>query len=445
LWLTHLTCMASPATLQHRMPAPGQVFLNGALVNSNSMFILGQKNAFLATNSHDPSAYGLPLDGQYILVRTSGDNTGGMIFLERGRFRDSLVDLSPADGSEAWRYRSAGRLAEDWTVNPQGTIGIVESLPNPPSSALLILDGNTGQIRFRVPFPTSSSTIDGFRCTDPQRNVFKSVRPSVAGSVFTSTDSNIYLQLETHVETEVSEACKTTEYSFDDALALLRVTPQGETEWKTFQHVHADGKGDMVAQPRAFAGETIPDGFGGVLAAWTYVSPDTSGGKIRSEARLSRISPSGQQDFTLPMPYWTKGLNSLFFENMVLGDGNVLYAINGPELVRFDTQAGEVNWVRHPPKGEVQLQFASAGGGVWVANSGRLVYFDATGNGAPLPWTVAVSNPLDIGLVQSDPLDQKLMEPRQLRDVQFYGAEKFLGVEDGPPYGHGNLLCFAAK
>src|SRR5580704_7806882 len=184
------------------------------------------------------------------------------------------------------------------------------------------------------------------------------------------------------------------------------ITPDGKTEWTTFQHVHADGEGSMVAQPRVFAGESSPDGFGGVLAAWTYLSPDSSGGVIRSEARLSRIGPSGQRDFTLPMPYWTKGLNSLFDANMILGEGNFLYAINGPQLLRFDTQAGEVNWIRHPPTGEVKLHLATAGGGLLISNSGRLVYFDAKGDGAPMAWTVAVSNPEDIGLVQTDPFEQ---------------------------------------
>jgi hypothetical protein len=31
-----------------------------------------------------------------------------------------------------------------------------------------------------------------------------------------------------------------------------------------------------------------------------------------------------------------------------------------------------------------------------------MVYFDSKGNGAAAPWTVAVSNPQNIGLVQSD-------------------------------------------
>jgi outer membrane protein assembly factor BamB len=446
IWMTHLASTASPLTLKHRLPAPGQVSQNEVIISDHSMFIIGtKKTAFIVNNATDANYRGLPVDGKSILIHTSADDSGGMMLLERGRFRDSLVDLSPSDGSELWRYSSEGRLAKNWTVNGNGDVGIVEALSKPPSSALLILNARTGQLRFHIPFPTSSSTLDGFRCQDPRRNILKSFSPSDSGAIFTSNDTNIYVQVETRVESVVIEACQGKQYSFDDTLALLRVTPAGETDWRTFQHIHADGPGDMVAQPRAFAGESIPDGLGGVLAAWTYFSPDNSGGQIRTEARLSRIGPSGQQDFTLPMPYWTKGINSFFDENMILGEGNVLYAINGPQLLRFDIQAGEVNWVRHPPTGQVELHHSTRGGGLLVSNAGRLVYFDAQGNGVDIPWTVAVSNPQDVGLVQKNLFDQSPMEPLQLKDVQLSWAGEFFAVEDGAPFGHGALLSFTVQ
>jgi outer membrane protein assembly factor BamB len=447
LWSTQLSSSASPLTLKNTLPAPGQVFQNDALVSDHSMFIIGEKSAFAGNNSTDPSSYGLPPDGKSILIHATGDYAGSMIFLERGRFRDSLVDLNPADGSELWRYRSEGRLAKNWTANGNEDVGIVEVLTKPASSALLILNATTGKVRSRIPFPISTSTIDGYKCKDPGRNVLKSLRPSLAGSVFTSNDSNMYVQVETHVESLVVEACVNKQHSFDDTRALLKVTPAGETEWKTLQHIHADGAGSMVAQPRVFAGETIPDGFGGVLAAWTHVSPDTSVGQIRSEARLSRVGPSGQRDSTLPMPYWVKGLNSFFAENMVLGEGNFLYATNGPLLLRFDTQAGEVNWVRHPPTGEVKIQHSTAGGGLLINNAGRLVYFDPQGNGAEVPWTVAASNPDDIGLVQRYLLEENtpMMEPLQLREANLTWAGHFIGIEDGVPFGHGALVYFTEQ
>ncbi|HEY6270506.1 MAG TPA: hypothetical protein VIX19_00760 [Terriglobales bacterium] len=445
IWMTHLASSGSPSSLNHTLPPPGQVFQNEALVSDHSMFIIGEKVSFLGNNPTNLGALGLPADGKSILLDATGDAAGGMILLERGRFRDSIVDLNPVDGSELWRYRSEGRLAKNWTANWNMDVGIVETLANPVSSSLLILNAKTGQVRFRIPFPVSSSTIDGYRCQDPQPNVLKSSRPSLAGSVFTSTDGNIYVQVETHVESLLVEACKSKQFSFDDTLALLSVTPAGETDWKTFQHIHAAGEGGLIAQPRVFAGETIPDGFGGVLAAWTYVSPDTSGGHIRSEARVSRIGPSGQQDFTLPMPFWTKGLNSFFDSNMVLGEGNVLYAVNGPQLLRLDTESGEVNWVRHPPSGDVKLDHSTAGGGVLVSNAGRLVYFDAQGDGVPMPWTIQVSNPEDLGLVQADPFENRPVEPLQLREAQFCWGGNVIAVEDGVPYGRGTLVYFKVQ
>jgi hypothetical protein len=107
----------------------------------------------------------------------------------------------------------------------------------------------------------------------------------------------------------------------------------------------------------------------------------------------------------------------------------------------FDTQAGETNWVRHPPTGEVKLDHSTAGGGVLVSNAGRLIYFDAKGNGLEIPWTVAVSNPEDIGLLQNDLVENTPMEPLQLRELEFGWQGNYLAVEDGPPYGRGTLLC----
>jgi len=435
LWMTRLSSSASPLTLNNVLPTSGEVFQNQTRISDHSLFILGEKSGFAQNNSSDPSYYKLPLDGKSILLRTCGDFAGGLLLLERGRFRDSLARVGPADGSESWRYHSEGRLIKNWTANTNGDIGIVEILAKPISSALLILDGKTGQVRFRIPFPVSSSTINGFRCTDPQYNILKSIRPSGAGSVFTSSDGNIYTQVETHVESVDIEACKNKQYSFD-----------GETEWKTFQHIHADGSGDFAAQTRIFAGETIPDGFGGVLAAWTYFFPGAKDGeKAHSEARLTRISPTSQQDFTLPVPFWTPGITSFFDENMVLGEGNLLYATTGPFLLRFDTQAGVLSWVRHPPTGSVKLQHATSGGGVLIANAGRLVYFDSNGNGLELPWTVASPNPDDIGLVQTDLFEHAPATPLQLRAIGLTWTGDFVAVEDGAPYGRGALIQLSSR
>jgi hypothetical protein len=253
----------------------------------------------------------------------------------------------------------------------------------------------------------------------------------------------MYMQAEVHVESQTSEKCKEKQYSFDNSLSLLRVTPDGETEWKTFQRVHADGEGSFHVQNRLFPGESIPDGFGGVLAAWTLFDPHHDKDKpLNTQARLSRISATAQSDFTLPFVYWTPGVSSFFDSAMVLGEGNFLYATNGAAVARFDTQAGELKWARRAPAGSVKLQHSTTGGGLLVASGGRLVYLDTNGNGAEFPWTVTVLNPQDIGLVQTDPFNHTPLPPLSLREVQFTWLNGFIAVEDGAPYGKGALIYF---
>ena len=444
MWIAHLTSSASPSTLNHTLPPAGELFEDGKLVSGDhTVSLLGEKDrVFVGNNPSNPDSLRLPAEGKSILLHAAGQADGGILLLERGRLVDSLVNLNPADGSELWRYDSRGRLSKNWTSNENMDIGIVEELSKPPSSALTVINARTGGVRFRIPFPVSSSTVDGYRCQGPHPVILKNLRPSVAGAMLTSSDGNMYVQVETHVESLLIKACEERHYSFDDNLALLRVTPEGESDWKVFERTHAEGDGAFVAQPRVLAGETIPDGFGGVLAAWTYIWPDL---KIHTEARVSRIGPSGQRDFTLPMPYWDKGLDSSFALNMLLGEGNFLYAINGDLLLRLDTKSGKLNWVRHPPTGQVKLHHSTAGGGVLVSNAGRLDYFDAQGDGAPIPWTIEVSNKEDIGLVQADPLEKKPVEALQLRQLQFRDGGNFIAVEDSAPYGRGTLVYVKAN
>jgi outer membrane protein assembly factor BamB len=446
LWRITLSSSASPTTLKSPIPPGGNMYLNDQAVTMADVQS-GFKEPLVSTMQTQLSSPGLPLDGKSILLRTSGDDFGSLLVLEGGRFRDSIVNISPVDGSEVWRYRSEGRLARNWAANYLGDVGIVETLAKPISSGLVVLNGKTGEVRFRIPFPPVTTIIKGFKCVNS--NVLHSLGPAPAGSVFTSVDGNMYVQVEGHLESEDLVDCKFTQWSFDNSLSLLQVKPSGEADWKTFQHIHADGNGSFHVQPRVFVGESIPDGQDGVLAAWTYFFPgskEKNGEKFHFEARLSRIGPLGQFDYTLPMALWTPGINSLFDENMILAENDVaLYATNKHFLLRFEINPGEVKWVRNPPTGEVDLQFSTAGGGLMVTNAGQLTYFDAQGNGLALPSTVLVSNPKDIGLVQADPLGHTSQPPLQLREIDFQGAGSFFGVEDGQPYGRGSLLMFTVR
>ncbi len=444
LWMRHVAVKISPETLQQRIThGDGITSLGSKRLPNAGQMLIGEGQVYLASPTHHFDDERVP-KGQEIWLRDSTDGTGGLVFLGRGHDKDFVADLSPEDGHEVWRYVSAGRLHETWTVNYEGDIGIVETTIDPPSASLLILSGKTGVVSHRVSFPNSTSLIKNFSCNGKGDLYFE--RASRAGSVFTSSDGNMYLQVQAHNESAVSAGhpCIFTSYSYEESLSILRVTPAGEPEWRRFVDVHADGDGPFVAQPGALPGHTIPDGLDGVLAAWTYFFPGSKGGeKPRFDARLSRIGPTGQQDYTFPIKGWLKNPIGLLDGNMVLGEAHILYATNGKYLVSFGVESGQVNWIRETPSGELKLQGALADGGLLLTAQGRIVYFNREGDGVELPQTVAPLKDGDIGLAQFDLFDKTPTKPLQLRDVQPFGIPgAFLAVEDGSPTGAGRLIQF---
>jgi hypothetical protein len=163
LWMTRISSTASPDTLKQTMPDIGQLYLNKTRINDLSQMLIGNNRVFIGSTNGPVT--GLPIDGRSILLRRCGGSFGDLVLLARGRFRDSLVSISAADGSEVWRFQSEGRLAKDWTINLQGDVGIVETKTNPLSSSFLVLSGTTGGVQldlwpelylFRRPESTAS-------------------------------------------------------------------------------------------------------------------------------------------------------------------------------------------------------------------------------------------------------------------------------------------------
>jgi hypothetical protein len=177
IWTARLSAMGSPETLKRKSLAPvgRAVSQEGQQANIDQMLLLDGGSIAALRNSPESKAKAVPLNGQSILVHDCGDNFGGLLLLERGSSDDSLIDLG-SRGSETWRYRSAGRLTDSWTVNFEGDVGIVETLADPPTSSPILLNGKTGEVRFRIPFATSSTTIKGLKCIPG--NALTNIRPS---------------------------------------------------------------------------------------------------------------------------------------------------------------------------------------------------------------------------------------------------------------------------
>ena len=82
---------------------------------------------------------------------------GGILLLEFGHSADTIVDLNGSDGSDdgtirCWisqsRFTSTARRHRN-RRNANTTAG----------TALLVFDGKTGLVRYRIPFPNSSTTV----------------------------------------------------------------------------------------------------------------------------------------------------------------------------------------------------------------------------------------------------------------------------------------------
>lgn len=449
LWMTTLTAFGSPDYLDKDIAQSfGQTTLAGKPLDNVGQLLLGENGVFYAiTNAKAGKDPGIPPEGQSFLAKVAGDFLGNLVLLERGPTNDSIMSISGKDGTQQWHYVSSGRLGKSITANYNGQIALVETEQDRPNAALIVIDSGSGKILQRIALPSSSTTLKNFKCI--AGNDLINARPARTGSVFTSSDANIYVQVEIHNEMSDALPCGAGRYTFDNSLSLLRVTPTGETAWKSFVDVHSEGSGSYVAQPRVWAGETIPDGLGGELAAWTYFFPGGKDGqKPHAEARLTRIATgfSQQLDYTLPMAGWGRNPFAPFDQNMVLGEQTTLYATDKQSLISFDITKGEVNWVRRPPTGEVQIQWATAGGGILVANAGVLSYFDHAGNRMQLQWTPTPSGSFvdarDIGVSQVNLIDQVPLPPFELRSIQLSWFGNLLGVEDVPPFGHGSILQF---
>jgi hypothetical protein len=452
MWMTRLTAFGNPQYLDKNLGQSfGQTSLADKPMDNLGGLLLMEDGGFVAeANPKGAEQQPLPGDGETFIVRAIGDCCGNLLLLERAHSNDTIVSISRKDGSEAWRYVSPGRLGNSMTANFNNQIATVETEQDTPNATLIVLDSDSGKTLQRIALPSSSTTIKNFKCIPG--NDLVNVRPARAGSVFTSTDANIYVQVEVHNEMFDALPCNTGHYTFDNSLSLLKVTPTGETAWKSFVDIHSEADGHYVAQPRVFAGESIPDGLDGELAAWTYFFPGSKDGqKPHPEARLTRVASdfSQQFDYTLPAPGWGRNPLAPFDENMVLGEQNTLYASDEQSLISFDITKGQVNWVRRPPTGEVKIQWATAGGGILVANAGVLSLFSHAGDRMPLPWTPRPQGSFvdarDIDLAQFDLSDGTPQPPLQLRSVQLSWFGELLGVEDGPPFGHGNIMQFMSR
>lgn len=322
--------------------------------------------------------------GTQAFIRAVPDTQGGVILqFESADSRSLLVKLDARTGKEVWRYASQGWLYRTSTTHYDGTIFIVEMQSSPkPETALIGINGLSGVIKSRLPFPLSQTGEKNAGCKEGNDHVVQ--YPSPAGAPMTSEHSSVFLEVEVSSRVRDTLPCKGGgTLSINNSLRLLELKKDGTHNWRmirSFTYDGPPGSPDAKSVPRPIASEVIPDGQGGVQAAWTY-SVESPTRKI--EARITRISPAETKEFSLPFPGWGGTPWEPSDSGMVLGEQTTGMASVGNKVVAYDVVTGEVKWTWRAGQGIVQILMSLAGNGLLIMNRGDVVKLDASGKLEP--------------------------------------------------------------
>lgn len=221
--------------------------------------------------------------------------------------------------------------------------------------------------------------------------------PMVApnGSVYVEVDADVW------IDTCPDNPCYgTAQRYFDNTLSLLEVRPDGSTAWQTLKQYHYEGPltTSSYDQPYPWVGEVIPDGQGGVLAAWTYEFYWVESGvpRFEEEARMTRVSGSGLTEYPMPWNRWSAPAHLLVYQppnrSLVLGENGGAFATNGVSAASFNVESDAVDWTWEAPPNGFDMVAATAGNGlvgkVWEAGGAeRVIRLDPTGQASYDDWT----------------------------------------------------------
>ncbi len=377
-------------------------------------------SAAFATSALAPQAATASFIEEDFLDFSIPDNNGGIVNVitrildpvdsrTPPRLVGTLVRVDNATQQMSWRYDSPGEIFDRIAIAPDNTVYIEEQIVGRCCSfatiGVLAFDGVTGQQKFNLPLPLGHSNVFAFcaNCSNPgvPANLASgvsvgplSVMPDGSVTLITATqnlDETVQfmsfppppdcrfapgLQFAPDCEIAVSDHRK---------IQRFIIQPDGSSSTQllhAFDFDAANCGGDchdpgLNTDPRnIFFGfffdltpaEVIPDGNGGVLAAWT------GGGNSEPElgTQASHIShfdaSGGVTDYIVPLFAWNITPEDPFFSPsflgaMMLGENNVVFGSNGGKIEAFDQGSGSEHW-NSIPNGFVFLLESKAKGGM---------------------------------------------------------------------------------
>jgi hypothetical protein len=404
---------------------------------------------------------------QQWFVKGVGDTSGGLMLQTEDDYgvNSHILRFDGASGEVSWQYVSTGWLYWDWALHPDGTMFVGEiadptyflgGTPTPEAYEVdvLALDGTTGAVKSRVPLPPSYQA----NSTDCPYG-YNDFVPFFSGLGAPMVAPNGSMYVEAATTTWVSEfhapACAYADRqdSWDTTLLLLEMRADGSIQWRTLKQDHAEGNlYDVPPQTQYRVGEVLPDGGGGLLAAWSYKV--WSSGSWVTEARMDRVTDSGQTEYTLPLwvdsgpNYWYLDVFYPPDRSMVLGEDGVAFATGefwdgtaqnwATKVVAFGVGSGTLHWASDIP-GRLDMVAATAGNGLvgktliaepWVWDGPRrVVRLDANGAATYDDWTGGPPT------LAASATSTSAVDPNTITGLQYAWGSQWIAIQQSPNPG----------
>ena len=304
-----------------------------------------------------------------------GDGNGGLLIVGAGNVSASggVIDLNAQTGTQNWQFTPgdpSSYVSGSPAVGPDGVVYIVEKGcfsssvltpgPNPTdtetdTTCVDSIDGNTGSQVSQTTLPTGTEVVQVIGdCDSPY--IDTAIATAGYTSPIVSSDGAVYMLVTTYSDSYVTNCADGGDpvytQTHNNNLYLLKNGSILQT-----LNTHSDAHYDTPV-------ELIPDGSGGILAAFTDTS--TTGLTIASSAGARATFAS------LGSP-----------ANLVLGDQNNAFVTDGDSVVSFDATSVSQNWTYASTGGALSFNNSSAGGAVVLNDSELgLLALSSTGTAA---------------------------------------------------------------
>lgn len=279
-----------------------------------------------------PDAFG----GLLVTVHADCDGVNPMTLLNFDRF-----------GNQQWHYTGASTCPAGppkMAIRRDGVIAVATPGNLSGFPPLMLIDGATSTVVSIPTIPASSFQSVNGQWTPGYSRI---------GPPIVDVDGAVYVQYEQRTVSYPPTVVSTS-------LKLLKIPVTGSSTTTTLL--------TLTTNVNLFPGRIIPDGQNGVIA--TYVVQPATGPPDPSPFRAARVS-SGVTNYTLPIasPVIDDAYSVPLSPEMVLGQGNLVFASYGTTLTAFDISSGAMAW-NHAAANAVTIVAADDVGGVVAKTPG---------------------------------------------------------------------------